>query len=112
MRLFLTALRQGLPDVPVVVVSPILRPGAEARPNRFGATLGQLRTAIEDAVRDFAQAGDTRLTLVPGLDLVPAAQLVDGVHPDDDGQRRLAACLAPHVAAGLGLSASPEAVIH
>ncbi|MFJ3212635.1 SGNH/GDSL hydrolase family protein [Streptomyces flaveolus] len=91
MRLFLTTVRQGLPDVPVVVVSPILRPDAETTPNRFGATLAQLRTAIEEAVLRFAaERGDARLTLLPGLGLVSADQLVDGVHPGDVGHAAFA----------------------
>src|SRR5262249_23590848 len=78
MRLSLTAVRAGLPTAPVVVVSPLVRPDAETVPNRFGATLGELRAALEDAVRRFAAAtGDTRVTLVPGRDLVPAELLAD-----------------------------------
>ncbi|WP_285480133.1 SGNH/GDSL hydrolase family protein [Amycolatopsis sp. NBRC 101858] len=106
MRVFLTALRQGLPRAPVVVVSPIRRPDAEDVPNRFGATHAELRTALEEAVDEFAVAtGDERITLVRGLGLVPDAELADGLHPGDDGHRSLAAGVAPHVAAGLGLPA-------
>jgi len=103
MRLFLTAVRQGLPDVPVVVVSPIVRPDAELTPNRFGATHAQLRAAIESAVLGFAAAhGDDRLLLVPGRELVPAADLAsDRIHPLDAGHARLAAAVEPYVAAGL-----------
>ncbi|WP_329264647.1 GDSL-type esterase/lipase family protein [Streptomyces sp. NBC_01478] len=105
-RLFLTAVRQGLPDAPVTVVSPIVRPDAEGTPNRFGARLTDLREALESAVRAFAaDAGDRRLTLVPGSDLVPAGQLVDGIHPGDEGHRSLARGVTPHVAAGVGLPA-------
>lgn len=105
MRIFLTAIRQGLPEVPVVVVSPIVRPDAEDTPNRFGATLVALRDAIEAAVRRFVgTTGDRRITLVPGLDLVPAGQLVDGIHPGDAGHATFAAGVAPLLAAGLGLT--------
>lgn len=107
MRIFLTALRQGLPDAPVVVVSPIVRPDGEDTANRFGASLRDLRAALEDAVLGFAaDTGDQRLTLVLGRDLVPAGQLVDGIHPGDDGQRSLADGVRPHVAAGLALAAA------
>jgi lysophospholipase L1-like esterase len=103
MRLFLTVVRQGLPDVPVVVVSPIVRPPAESEPNRFGSSLVDLRRSMESAVTEFARAhGDERLTLVPGLGLVPAELLVDGVHPGDEGHRRLADELAPLVGAATG----------
>ncbi|MEW2397193.1 GDSL-type esterase/lipase family protein [Streptomyces sp. NPDC046862] len=104
MRLYLTALRAGLPEVPVVVMSPIVRPDAEDVPNRFGASLADLRAALEGAVGRFAVAtGDDRVVLVPGLDLMPAEHLVDGIHPGDEGHRSLAEGVAPHVAAGLGL---------
>ncbi|MFK0287474.1 SGNH/GDSL hydrolase family protein [Streptomyces sp. NPDC090499] len=107
-RLYLTAVRQGLPDVPVLVVSPIVRPAAEKVPNRFGASLAELRAAMEDAVRRFAEATqDDRLVLLPGRDLVPAAHLVDGVHPGDEGHRALAERVTPHVAAGLGRHTPP-----
>jgi len=102
-RLFLTAVRQGLPEAPVTVVSPIVRPDAEDTPNRFGARLTDLREALENAVRAFtADTRDDRITLVPGLGLVPAGQLVDGIHPGDEGHRALADGVTAHVAAGLG----------
>ncbi len=106
MRLFLTAVRQGLPEVPLVVISPIVRPDAETTRNRFGATLSDLRGALESAVGRFAASTrDVRITLVPGLNLVQDEQLVDGIHPGDAGHRSLAAGVMPQVAAGLELLA-------
>ena len=102
MRLFLTAVRQGLPAAPIVVVSPIVRPDAERTANRFGTTHAELRDALEAAVLRFVAAtGDGAITLVPGRDLVPAGQLADGLHPDDTGQASLAAGVAAHVAAAM-----------
>lgn len=99
MRLFLTTVRQGLPEVPVLVVSPIVRPAAESGPNRFGSSLADLRGAIEGAVEEFAAVhGDAALTLVSGMDLVPEDALVDGVHPGDEGHALMASALAPGVA--------------
>lgn len=95
MRLFLTVVREGLPDIPLTVMSPIVRPAAESEPNCFGATLADLRKALEGAAEEFAAAhGDTNLHVVSGLHLVEAALLVDGVHPGDAGHERLAAVLA------------------
>ncbi|MEU9456121.1 GDSL-type esterase/lipase family protein [Streptomyces sp. NPDC048277] len=106
MRLYLTVVREGLPEAPVVVVSPVVRPDAEAVPNRFGATLADLREALEESVRRFAvTTGDDRVTLVPGRDLVPAELLVDGIHPGDEGHRALAEGVTAQVAAGLGREA-------
>ena len=51
-RAFLALVRQGHPDTPLLLVSPVLRPEAEQTPNRLGATLAELRTAMEQAVRD------------------------------------------------------------
>lgn len=104
MRLFLTAVRQGLPEAPLIVVSPIVRPAAEETPNRFGATLSDLRAAVEDAVLRFAdRTADKRLVLVEGRSLVPPEELVDGIHPGDDGHRSLARGTAPAVASAVGL---------
>jgi hypothetical protein len=70
-RLFLTVVRQGHPDVPLVVLSPIVRPGAEGEPNIVGATLADLRRALEETVLDCRDRwGDSRLHLLPGADLV------------------------------------------
>jgi lysophospholipase L1-like esterase len=86
---FLDILRQAFPRVPLVVASPVLRPDAESTPNRLGATLADLREAMERAVSDRLPA-DPALSLLPGRDLISAAQLADGIHPGDDGHRALA----------------------
>lgn len=110
MRIFLTAVRQGLPEAPIVVLSPIVRPDAENTPNRFGATLVDLRASLESTVIRFsAETGDDRITLLSGLDILPAEQLADGVHPGDEGHASIAAGAAPHVAAGLGITADARA---
>lgn len=98
MRVFLTALRVGLPSAPVLVVSPVVRPDAETTPNDLGATLADLRAGIESAVTAF---GDPRVSLLPGAHLLDAADLVDGVHPGDAGHARLADAVAPWLAAAL-----------
>jgi lysophospholipase L1-like esterase len=81
---FLTVLRQGHPTTPIVVCSPVLRPDAEATPNRLGATLADLRGAIE------AVASTHDVTLVSGDGVLTADQLPDGIHPGDDGHRVMA----------------------
>jgi lysophospholipase L1-like esterase len=84
---FLRVVRAGHPGVPLVVASPLVRPDAEDRPNRLGATQADLRRAMEEAVR---AVGDDRTTLVPGRDVLSPELLGDGVHPDDAGHRVLA----------------------
>ncbi|WP_329032287.1 GDSL-type esterase/lipase family protein [Streptomyces sp. NBC_01725] len=84
-RAFLALVRDGQPATPLLLLSPVLRPAAEHTRNALGATLAELRTAMEEAVRDSVAAGDDRLLLLPGRDLLRAEHLVDGLHPDDSG---------------------------
>ena len=100
-RAFLAVVREGHPDTPIVVTSPVVRPDAEATPNRLGATLDDLRVAMEDVANERIADGDDTLTVVPGRDLLQAGDLPDGVHPGDEGHRTLAAAFggAVHAAA-------------
>lgn len=98
---FLEVVRQGHPDTPIVVTSPVLRPDAEQMPNRLGATLVDLRSAVEDATRERMARGDRRLRLVRGGGLLRADQLPDGIHPGDQGHEVLAASFGAAVAAAL-----------
>ena len=59
---FLRIVRAGHPAVPIVVASPLIRPDAEAAPNALGATLDDLRHAMEEAVQSLS---DELVTLVP-----------------------------------------------
>ena len=85
-----------------MVASPVLRPDAESTPNRLGATLVDLRGAMEEAVQERIAAGDRQLSLVPGGDLLTAAHLPDGIHPGDEGHELLAAAFGGAVADALG----------
>jgi lysophospholipase L1-like esterase len=109
-RAFLEVLRQGHPHTPVVVASPVVRPDAEDAPNRLGATLAGLRAALEAAVRERIDGGDTRLTLLPGLELLGARDLADGIHPGDGGHAVLAAAVGLAVAAAVRGRPREEAV--
>jgi lysophospholipase L1-like esterase len=87
---FLAVVRQGHPETPIVVASPVLRPDAEATPNRLGATLVDLRNSMEDAAREHVAEGDGDLTLIPGEPLLDASHLADGIHPGNEGHVVLA----------------------
>jgi len=100
-RAFLEVVRQGHPDTPIVVTSPILRPDAETTPNRLGATLEDLRAAMEAVARERIADGDRRISLVEGRDLIGPDDLPDGIHPGDRGHARLAATFGDAVAAAL-----------
>ena len=98
-RAFLALVRLGHPETPIVVTSPILRPDAETTPNALGATLADLRDAMEDLTRELIAAGDARLTLVEGGGLISADDLPDGIHPGDHGHAVLADAFGGAVAA-------------
>ena len=95
LRAFLAIVREGHPRAPIVALSPILRPDAEATRNRLGATLGDLRGSFEAVIRERQAAGDARLFLVPGQALVARERLPDGIHPDDAGHAQIAAAIGP-----------------
>jgi lysophospholipase L1-like esterase len=91
---FLRIVRSGHPGVPIVVASPIVRPDAEDRPNRLGATLEDIRSAMEEAV---GTVGDELIALVSGRDLLSPHLLADGIHPNDEGHQVLAGVLGAAV---------------
>jgi lysophospholipase L1-like esterase len=93
LRAFLDVVRQGHPETPIVVVSPIVRPDAEETPNRLRATLQDLRRAIHDVAAERAD-----VDLVPGGALVRPDQLPDGIHPGDEGHAAIAAAVGPVLA--------------
>ena len=101
---FLRIVRDGHPRVPIVVASPVVRPDAESTPNKLGATLADLRAAMEEATQVRIDAGDERLTLVPGAAVLDPALLADGVHPGDEGHAVLAGAFGAAVRAALGRS--------
>jgi lysophospholipase L1-like esterase len=92
---FIDVVRQGHPETPIVVASPVLRPDAEETPNRLGATLVDLRIAMEE------EASKRDVILIPGRDLIGPDNLADGIHPDDDGHRILADVIGGEVAKAL-----------
>jgi lysophospholipase L1-like esterase len=102
---FLDIVRQQHPETPLLVVSPVIRPDAESTPNRLGATLGDLRTAMETEVRRRMTGGDAHLGLIEGLSLLDASHLGDGIHPNDEGHRRMAAAIGSVARAMLAATA-------
>jgi lysophospholipase L1-like esterase len=104
LRDFLALVRAGHPRTPIVAISPIRRPDAEATPNKLGATLADLRAAFERTVEDGRSGWDpdrSCLALVRGLGLVPRERLPDGIHPDDAGHAQLARAIGPVLRAAL-----------
>ncbi len=110
---FLDIIREGHPTAPIVVVSPVIRPDAEDEPNRLGATLADIRHTIESVTRDRIVSGDQTLALVAGEAIITADHLGDGIHPDDEGHKRIAATVGKALTQAMKAAAeepSPEAM--
>ena len=104
---FVDLVRTGHPDTPVVVASPVIRPDAEDQQNGLGATLADLRSAIEARIE--RRCGrDPRLLLVRGGALLTPDQLADGVHPGDEGHRVLAEAIGSAVRSSLDAAVAPD----
>jgi hypothetical protein len=71
-----------------------VRPDAEKEPNRLGATLANIRNAIESVTRDRMASGDPTLSLVAGKSTISEEHLGDGIHPGDEGHKRIASAVA------------------
>jgi lysophospholipase L1-like esterase len=97
---FLDLIRSGHANTPIVVASPVVRPDAEQAPNRLGATLQDLRQAMEETVEERLD-GDPNLSLLRGGPLLSDAHLVDGIHPGDEGHEVLARAMGDAVLAAL-----------
>ena len=115
---FLDTVREGKPDTPIAVVSPIYCPSAETRPgptipnaegrfvtvdgfeeHRVGClTLTRIRELIAEAVEARRSAGDAALHYVDGLELFgadDAGDLPDDLHPSPAGYVRMGERFAP-----------------
>ena len=96
---FLAKLRAQYPKTPILAITPIAtsvqRPEWEL-----------MRGHIREVVKRQIAAGDQRLTLVEGYELLGPKQLdglVDGVHPNDLGFQAMADGLTPHLRKSLAL---------
>lgn len=122
---FLDTIREGKPDTPIVVVSPIFCPSAENHPGptvadadgrfvtvpghreiRAGCmTLARTREILADVVSRRRGAGDGNLHYVDGLSLfgeADAADLPDDLHPNPAGYARMGERFAPVIRRHLG----------
>ncbi|MFH8798783.1 GDSL-type esterase/lipase family protein [Streptomyces sp. NPDC017936] len=92
---FVETVRDGHPELPIVVVTPLSSPEREDTENAAGLTLAQIRTRTAEAVRVLERLGDRNLHTLDGLTVVPAAEAdgvyADGLHPTAEGEHVLAA---------------------
>ena len=108
---FLDTIRDGHPDTPILIVSPIFCPSAETVPGptfKVGATfetvgghdeirhgcltLVRIRELLAGLVETRRALGDTNLHHLDGLELfgpADAADLPDALHPNAAGYRRM-----------------------
>jgi lysophospholipase L1-like esterase len=99
---FIAILRERHPETPIVAITPIYAAG-EATGGRRNE---EMRALIRKVVSQRIAAGDTRLQLVEGTDLLGASRvdgLVDGTHPNDLGFQWMAEGLVERLRKVLGL---------
>jgi hypothetical protein len=102
----ISIIRERHAQTPIVVVSPICSPPREAQPRACGMSLADLRCEIAEAVDRLHRHGDEHLHHVNGLDLFGPEfvhHMPDKLHPDAEGNRRLAQQYARIVMPTLGL---------
>ncbi|MDY7100894.1 MAG: SGNH/GDSL hydrolase family protein [Actinomycetota bacterium] len=109
---FLDTIRDGHPETPVLVVSPIVFPAAERRPGPTvlrdgrlvavgdpgtvgagGLSIGRVREVIAAVVAERTAHGDTALRHLDGRELLgptDADALGDGLHPGPEGHELIA----------------------
>ncbi|HEV2123154.1 MAG TPA: GDSL-type esterase/lipase family protein [Chloroflexota bacterium] len=90
---FIAIVRERHPDIPLVVISPIVSAPRETEPNQAGLSLALMRQEIAEAVEALRAHGDEALHYVDGLRIFgPDLQHLqpDQVHPDAEGYRVLA----------------------
>lgn len=96
---FLAKLRAKHPRTPILAITPIAT--STERPE-----FDLMRAHIREVVQRLIAAGDQRLALVEGYELLGPNQLdglVDGIHPNDLGFQYMADGLTPHLRKSLAL---------
>jgi hypothetical protein len=98
---FLQTIRDGHPEVPLVVQTPIFYAKGEDEPNAVGLTITAVRELLHEAVDALRDSGYGDLHLIDGLAVLSQAErslLADGLHPNPEGYRLMAARLEPKLA--------------
>lgn len=85
---FVRLVREGHPDTPFVVMSPICSPPRETTPNVVGLSLAIMREEVASAVEALGAHGDRNVHYVDGLTVFGpdlAHLLPDQLHPNAEG---------------------------
>ena len=98
-------IRDGHPNTPLAVVSPLCHPPNEETPNVVGMTLQIMRQRLAEAVDVLQGSGDKNIHYIDGLDLMGPDDIhlyIDGIHPSAEGYRFLADAYLREVMPKLG----------
>jgi len=105
-KAMLQTLRRSHPDTPIIAITPITS-AKEVKEPSYSERSIHTRAVMREPVKEMIQAGDKRLFLVEGEELLGFkehdALSKDGVHPSDQGYGIIAAKLAPVLKRALGL---------
>lgn len=99
----LDTIRAAHPDVPILCVTPIYST-KEANEPEYREKSEKLRALMRQAATDRQKAGDKHIFVVEGLELFGRADadaFNDPLHPNDEGNERMAKRLAPILQKGL-----------
>ncbi|MER7248078.1 GDSL-type esterase/lipase family protein [Kribbella sp. NPDC000426] len=90
---FIATIRDGHPQTPLVVITPLPAPDREGKPNAVGLTLDDIRACVE-----FGARTDPGVRVIDGRTILSSdearALYADEVHPGPDGYRLIGARLA------------------
>jgi hypothetical protein len=101
---FVQVIRERHPDIPFVVMSPILSPPRETVANAVGFDLRAMRQEVAEAVQTLRSHGDQHIHYIDGLDIFgpkDAHLLPDELHPNAEGYKLMGSRFAEKVAARL-----------
>ena len=100
-------IRDGHPEIPIVVISPIISPSRETTPGPGELTLEDTRALLSEAVELMQQHGDQNLHYLSGLKLFNENDLdllPDGLHPSAEGYKLMGTRAVEHLLPLLGLN--------
>lgn len=102
---FIKNVRAAHPEVPIVVITPVLSLPREGKVNDVGWTLADYRRATAQVIAAMQEQGDSRLHVIDGAAVLTGQEalerLPDTLHPDTAGYALMADRLAPQLAAFL-----------
>jgi len=102
---FVSTVRDGHPEIPIVCRSAIVSPPRERTPNAVGFSLQMTREEVRAAVETLRADGDANVHYIDGLDVLgheDAHLLPDELHPNAEGYRLIGERYTPLLARILG----------